>query len=319
MSSLGPKVIDCDYTGHQGVAAAYLLREGDEAAFIETNTNLALPHLLKGLEEEGLNPEQVRYIILTHIHLDHAGGAGALMQACPHATLLVHPRGAPHMIQPDKLIASATQIYGEEQFAALYGTLLPVPAERVRIMEDGEVLVFGARRLRFFYTRGHANHHFCIHDDALDAVFAGDNFGITYPALQEYGRFVFPSSPPTDFDADAALQSIDKILAVGAKRVFPTHYGEVRELAETAASLREQLSLYQAWLEEAYSAGLAEDALDAFFVEKVRGEFAQRMTSLGFSLEDERRKLCEIDIMLNAQGLAFAVKKRRFKEQQANA
>src|SRR5690606_13064670 len=202
------RTIDSGYMGQRGVAAAFLVHDAGEAAFVETSTALAAPRMLRALEEEGLRPEQVRYVVITHVHLDHAGGASALMRACPEATLLAHPRAARHAIDPSRLVASATAVYGEARFRELYGAIEPIPAQRVRAVDDGEVLPLGRRELSFLHTRGHANHHFVVHDRAAGGVFTGDAFGIGYPALQTDGRFVFPSTSPTDFDPVAARESL---------------------------------------------------------------------------------------------------------------
>jgi glyoxylase-like metal-dependent hydrolase (beta-lactamase superfamily II) len=151
------QTIDCDYI-RPNFAAAYLLREGNRAAFIDNNTAHSVPLLLKALENSGLTPEQVDYVIITHVHLDHAGGSSALMKACPNAKLLAHPRAVPHVVDPRRLIAGARAVYGDETFEKLYGVIEPIAAERVRAVNDGEAIIWGAKMLRFFHTRGHANH-----------------------------------------------------------------------------------------------------------------------------------------------------------------
>ena len=178
--------------------------EKDQAAFVDTNTTHSVPLLIEKLRTLGLSPEAVSYLIITHVHLDHAGGASALLKLCPNATLLAHPKAARHMIDPSKLVTSAKKVYGEAQFDQLYGAIDSIPKERVQVIEDGEVIAFGTRTFQFFYTRGHANHHFCIWDSASNGVFTGDSFGLAYPALQKRGLFIFPSTSPTDFDPDEA-------------------------------------------------------------------------------------------------------------------
>lgn len=312
-----PIVIDCHYAGHEGVAAAFLIREGDRAAFIETNTSLAVPRLLHALDEAGLQPEQVDWIVITHVHLDHAGGAAALMAACPNATLLAHPRAAPHAIDPTRLVQSALPIYGEAKFKALYGDVSPVDASRVRIMGDGETMTFGARTWTFLHTLGHAKHHFCIHDSKLDAVFTGDSFGIIYPALQDHHRLAFPSTPPTDFDPVEAHRSVDRIVATGASHVYNTHCGAYSGLTVIAEQLHRHLDLFTRWVQEAFDADIPDDALDAHFFELMRGHFDDMLTQHGLLDDDPRRALLQIDTSLNAQGLAFAVKKMRYKRAKA--
>lgn len=304
--------IDCHYMGTPRTTAAYLLREGDRAAFVETNTNQAVPRLLEALRDEGLTPAQVEYVIVTHVHLDHAGGASMLLEHCPHATLLAHPRAAKHLVDPSKLVESAQRVYGEARFAELYGTIAPAPEARVRTLGDGESLTWGSRTLTFLHTRGHANHHFCIHDSGTNAIFTGDAFGLVYPDLQSGGSFAIPSTSPTDFDAAAAKQSLDRIVASGAERVYPTHFGGHGELQAIASQLHTQLDAYGAIVGEAFES-VPDDALDGFCRARVRGIFDRLLEERGFGGDAAARQLLALDEDLNAQGVAFAVRKRRKK------
>lgn len=304
--------IDCDYLG-EGFAAAYLMREGDRAAFVETNTTHAVPKLLAALEAEGLQPEAVDWVIITHVHLDHAGGASALMEACPNATLLAHPRAARHAIDPSKLVASAQQVYGEETFASLYGEIRPIDEARVRTLDDGETLRWGARTLTFLHTRGHANHHFCVLDSKTNAIFTGDAFGLVYPRLQHHGLFAIPSTSPTDFDAPAAKASLDRIVATGADRAYLTHFGGHEQLEGIAGQLHRQLDVYGGIVAQALADEIDEDALDAFCEARVRALFDQLLETHGLADDGGAREILKTDMELNAQGVAFAVKKARHK------
>lgn len=312
----GVTTIDTGYADTERLAAAFLIVEGDEAAFVETNTSLAVPRLLAALEAAGRTPEDVRWIIITHVHLDHAGGAGTLMKACPNATLLAHPKAARHIVAPEKLVKSSMAVYGEEAFRKLYGPIEAVPEERVRIMEDGEELSWGDRTLRFFYTRGHANHHFCIHDSRSNGVFVGDSFGLRYPHLQSEGLFVFPTTTPTDFDPEAAHRSVDAIVATGAERVFFTHFGESEDVAAVAEALHPQLKALADVVDHADEAGLDGDVLDAHCRERVDAILGDALRARGLDVDPQQDPIVSFDADLNAQGLAFAVRKRRFKRQQ---
>lgn len=304
--------IETGYTERERFAAAYLLHEGDQGLFVETNTALAVPRLLAALADAGLSPEQVPWVIVTHVHLDHAGGASVLMDALPNATLLAHPRAAPHLIDPSRLVSSASKVYGEERFRALYGEIRPIPEERVRIMDDGEHLAFGGGTLTFLHTRGHANHHFCIHDDATEAVFTGDTLGIGYPDLQEDGRLIFPSTSPTDFDAAAARDSLTKIVATGATRAFLTHFGEHGDVPGIAAELDAQLQVYGALADQAY-AEVDDAELDGWCSARVDTLFDTLLKARPGVDTPDNRALLAIDAELNAQGLAFSVRRRRRK------
>lgn len=309
------QTIDTGYTGKDRYTAAYLLTEGDRAAFVETNTNFAVPRLLAALDGASLTPESVELIIITHIHLDHAGGAAKLMAACPNATLLAHPRAARHAIDPTKLVKSARTVYGDDVFDELYGDIQPIAAERVRALEDDETATFAGRTLRFLHTRGHANHHFCVLDAEEGTIYTGDAYGLVYPDLQGAGLFAFPSTSPTDFDAAAAHEAVDRIAESGATTAYPTHYGAVTDIAGVASQLHRWLDRSGDLVDELFASDHPDEALDDIARERVRGWFVDAVAERGLPDAPQTWALLEGDVELNAQGLAFAVKKKRFKAQ----
>jgi glyoxylase-like metal-dependent hydrolase (beta-lactamase superfamily II) len=314
MSTVHP--IDTHYDGVVQGAAAFLLGEGPEAAFVETNTALAWPHLHAALTAQGYAPEDVRWVFVTHAHLDHAGGAWRVLEACPNATLVAHPRAAPHLVDPTKLVRSAKGVYGEERFEALYGELQPIPADRVRTVADGETLSWGARTLTFLHTRGHANHHYVLHDPATRGVFTGDAFGIAYPVLQRPDQpWVFPSTSPTDFDGPAAIASVDRIVATGATTAWLTHWGALTDLPRHADALKGQLAHWTRVVEAADASGLEGDDLAAHMRAAVAAHFDAEIAARG--VPADQRALLDLDIDLNAQGLTFAVEKARYKRSRA--
>ncbi len=306
--------IDTHYAGEARHTAAYLVTDGERAAFVETNTNAAVPTLLAALEAAGRRPEDVDYVIITHIHLDHAGGAGTLMQACPHATLLAHPRAAKHAIDPSKIVKGATAVYGADAFAELYGAIVPVPAERVRAMADEETLDWQGATWTFLHTRGHANHHFCVHDAAADAIFTGDSFGLVYPDLQRPGRgpFAVASTTPTDFDPAAARATLTRLLAVGASTVYPTHFDGWDDLPGIAQTVDAQLVRYGALLDEADASGDEGEALDARCAAGSKAIFTDMLREAELDAP-EVWDLLRLDVELNGQGVAAAVRKARYK------
>ena len=305
--------IDTEYIGLPQMTAAYLLVDGSEAAFIETNTAHAVPRLLAALAESELAPEDVRFVVITHVHLDHAGGASALMKACPHATLLAHPRAAVHAIDPTKLVSSARQVYGDQAFDEMYGTIEGIDKRRVRALGDNETFTLGNSTLSVLHTRGHANHHFCVLDPASEGIFTGDAFGLVYPAIQNGGRWALPSTSPTDFDAEAAKDSVQRIVGLGMRTAYLTHYGGFSDLAAIGEQLVEQLDAYGAIVDDAMASGIDSDALDEMCKQRVAAIFD------GYLSTPERKQavqpggLLTMDLDLNAQGVAFAVRKRRFK------
>ena len=293
------------------LTVAYLRTAADACAFVETNTSHALPALLDALRRHGRTPGDVHYVIITHAHLDHAAGASALMRACPHAVLLAHPRAARHMIEPGKLIAGATAVYGEARFAELYGTIAPIPAERVRALADGETVTLGTAELQVWHTAGHANHHMVIHDPALDTVYTGDTFGLVYPALQHRGRFALPSTIPTGFNAAEAHASIDRVLALRPTTVSLTHHGPWQGLTEIADQVRRFIDRAEAWVAAAADSDDTVDVITGRLKQAWHTAIAEESDRRDLGFDAEAFRLLAMDIELNAQGLAFAAHARR--------
>ena len=289
----GVSVIDAVYF-RPGLAAVHLLVDAGEAAFVDTAVSHSVPRLLAALAEAGLAPADVRWVLLTHVHLDHAGGAGALMRALPHATLVVHPRGAPHMIDPSKLVAGTIATYGEAEYARLYGAIPPVDAARVRTVDDGDTLSLGTRTLEFIHTPGHALHHYCVIDRAHALIFSGDTFGISYREFDtSKGAFIFPATTPTQFDPAQAHASIDRLVAVRPEAIYLTHNSRVTEIERLAADLHAELDAFVAIAHAHDGVDAIRDALGA--------HLRTRLAEHGCSLATDA--LLELDVRLNAQGL----------------
>ena len=308
--------IDCGYTMPR-YAAAYLLVHDGKAAFIDNNTAHAVPTMMQTLELKGLKPADVELCIITHVHLDHAGGSSALMQACPNATLVAHPRAARHAIDPSKLIASASQVYGEAKFEELYGKIEPISEARVKTMDDEETLDFNGRTLKFLHTRGHANHHFVIVDEAESSVFTGDAFGLCYPDLCPDGLFVFPSTSPTDFDGELARQAVRRIVDTGMSTAYPTHFGPVTQMNEARDQMIEWLDFSEALMEEARDSDQPDDALTGYIEPKLRKRFEEKLAGTSVGRDPATWDRLAMDIDLNAQGLAFVATKQRKKAREA--
>jgi len=301
--------IDCNYIAPQ-YAAAYLIIEGDRAAFVDNNTVFAVPLLMAALEAHSLRPEQVDYAIVTHIHLDHAGGTSALLERCPNAIAVVHPRGARHLVDPSRLVASAAAFYGEETFRKRYGTIGPADADRVRAVEDGERLDLAGRTFTFLHTLGHARHHMCIHDSGANAVFTGDSFGLAFPVMQGGVKpFLMASSAPTDFDPVEARKSVERILNTGAERAYLTHFGGVEPVDKAAEQVLRSIDSMERIMNEAAAANLTGDELTAFCEEAVRKTFVDHATDCGVDLTDEAWRILEYEVFLNSRGIAHAVSK----------
>jgi glyoxylase-like metal-dependent hydrolase (beta-lactamase superfamily II) len=248
----------------------------------------------------------VRWIVVTHAHLDHAAGAGGLLAACPNATLLAHPRAAKHLIAPAKLIQSASSVYGAEKFAQLYGTIEPIPANRVRALEDGETFELGGATLRVHHTAGHANHHFVVDDPATESVYTGDAYGLVYPMLQARGLFALPSTSPTNFNAAEARKSLDTIVGLGATYACLTHFGPSKELRAIKEQLGVLIDLADEWVTEAASRDEDAETITRRLQIAWRDVLAKESDARGLGFGRDAWALLATDIDLNAQGLASA-------------
>jgi glyoxylase-like metal-dependent hydrolase (beta-lactamase superfamily II) len=291
-----------------GLAACYLVRGGDgHLAFIDTGTTHTVPLLMATLAALGHTPDQVDYVIPTHVHLDHAGGAGALMQRCPRATLAIHPKGASHMIDPTRLTAGATQVYGEAEFTAAFGDLVAVPEGRVLPLEDGAEIDLGGRVLRFLDTPGHANHHGCLYDVASRGCFTGDTFGIAYRELYSAkGPYLFAPTTPVAFDPEAWELSLDRLMALNPQAMYLTHYGRLDRPADLVETLRHSIRNH---------AAMALAAANPFTyqghesrLERLRAAVARHLVggaqAHGCTLDEAAvREVLAVDLDLNAQGL----------------
>jgi glyoxylase-like metal-dependent hydrolase (beta-lactamase superfamily II) len=281
--------------------ASFLLVENGHAAFVDTGPNSAVPRLLNALEAHGLDRDAVDYVIPTHVHLDHAGGAGLLMHELPRARLVIHPRGARHMIDPSMLMAGVRSVYGDEVAARDYGELVPVPAERVVTTTEGMVIELGGRPLRFADTPGHARHHHCIWDEASRGWFTGDTFGIVYPELHTpRGPYIVPATAPVQFDQEALHASVARLLAQRPQLMYLTHYGAVSD-AETLAV--QFLAQVDAMADAARSLAQAPDRHDR--LKRAIGDiYLAELRRCGSTQPENRlREILAMDIELNAQGL----------------
>lgn len=297
--------IDTGYVRYGG-AACYLVERDGELAFVETGVSATVARIEALLRERDLRPEAVRYVIPTHVHLDHAGAAGQLMARFPAARLIAHPRGARHLINPDKLIAGARAVYGDERFDALYGEIIPVPESRVTIAEDGDSLSFGGGSLLFRDAPGHANHHFVIWDEQSLGWFTGDTFGLCYPQMvSERGRMIMPSTTPVQFDPEKLRASIAMMMEARPRRMYLTHFGALENATEMARQLLEKIDRYCEIAQGFRAAPSAETEIARALYDLEFNNLSRIRPDLSTVAVDA---ILALDIDLNAQGLAHWVK-----------
>lgn len=296
----GITAIDTEYV-RPGLAAAHVIAHAGRAAFVDTGTNHSVPRLLAALDELGIARDAVDYVILTHVHLDHAGGAGRLMQALPQARAVLHPRGAPHMIDPTKLIAGSMAVYGEALYRELYGELVPVAAERVVTTHEGQRLSLGGRELQFVHTPGHALHHHAIVDLAHRSIFTGDTFGLSYRELDtENGAFIVPTTTPTQFDPEQLIASIDRLLSYQPQALYLTHYSRVTDVPRLAELLKAQIRQFVTIARSHRDAANRHDAISA----GMRALWLELLRRHGCALPEARiDEVLGTDLELNTQGL----------------
>jgi len=281
--------------------ASHLIVENGRAAFVDTGTNYSVPRLLAELSGKRIAVDAVDYVILTHVHLDHAGGAGLLMQQLPNARAVIHPRGVRHMVDPGALIAGATAVYGVDEVQASYGDLVPIAAERIITANDGHRVDLAGRELLCIDTPGHARHHICIWDARSRAFFPGDTFGLSYREFDtDKGAFILPTSTPVQFEPEALHASIDRMLGFGPQQMFLTHYSRVTEVERLADDLHLQI---HAMVAIARKHAAASDR-HALIAADLAGMYIGRARIHGCAFGADRvRELLAMDIELNTQGL----------------
>ena len=301
--------IDANYFKPQ-LASIHLIRSNDRIAIIDTGTNNSISQISIVLTQLGLNFLHVDFIILTHIHLDHAGGAGKLMQLCKNAQLVVHPKGAKHMHNPDKLIQGSKAVYGETTFNKLYGDIISIEHERIIPTENEHTLNLSGRILTLRHTPGHADHHICIIDHQSNSIFTGDTLGVSYNALRNDNHaFVFPTTTPVQFNPTAMHESIELVMSYQPETLYLTHYSAVTPSTKIIAGLHEQIDDYVMLTDQAADS----DGELAETIEETLNDYLIRRCLNEIDTVDEAtaKEWIHLDAKLNAQGLAFWHQHRR--------
>jgi glyoxylase-like metal-dependent hydrolase (beta-lactamase superfamily II) len=297
----GISAIDSEFI-RAHATSIHLIIERGRAAIVDTGSNDAVPIILDALAGKGLAPEDVDYLVLTHIHLDHAGGAGLLMTRLPNAMLTVHPRGARHISDPRRLVEGTIAVYGEEQARRLYGDIVPVPAARIIETPHEARVSLNGRELKFIDTPGHARHCVSIVDGGTGHIFAGDTFGLSYRELDTDGKcFIFPTTSPVQFDPPTLHRSIDVLAGYAPGAIYVTHYSQVQDIPRLAADLHRLLYAHECVALEAKDLGAGRYEAMKDGITRIAIEESKRQD---WTLSEERvLDVLTHDIELNAQGL----------------
>ena len=283
--------------------SAHLIVQDGRAAVVDTGTNRAVPLILAALAAKGVPPERVDYVVLTHIHLDHAGGAGLLMSNLPNARLTVHPRGARHIADPGRLVDGTVAIYGAEMTRRIYGEILPVPQDRIVETPNESSVRLAGRELLFLDAPGHARHHVVVLDARSGHIFAGDTFGLSYREVDRDGQqFVMPTTSPVQWEPDAHHASVDMMVERRPAAIYVTHFGQVREVRRLGDDLHRLIDAYREVALRHRDAGPDRPALlKQGVTEIVLGEAERQRWPLA---REAILDVFGLDIDLNAQGLA---------------
>jgi glyoxylase-like metal-dependent hydrolase (beta-lactamase superfamily II) len=316
--------VDCNYVQKE-FASSYLLIHEGRGFFVECNTSHAIPLLLKAAEENGIPRENVDGLLITHVHLDHAGGAGVFLREFPNAKLYAHPRAARHAIDPSRLIASATQVYGEEFMKRVYGEILPCDAARVVVLNDvtdspiesspvsGDEIHWRGKKILTKHVRGHANHHLAAIEPESKTLFSGDAFGVSYPEIDRKAKSVgtlviTPSSSPTDFDSSAAINAVKWIAAQRPSQIALTHYSflPASDVPEASTQLIAQLEFFESLLQKTKANQLPE----AEVFSELKAWVTQFYVQKKLILDSADLEYLDLDLKVNAQGLHYSATKK---------
>lgn len=277
----------------------YVIQE-EELTLIEVGPSPSVKYIKRGLENLSRSLAEVRYIIVTHVHLDHAGGAGFLLQQCPNATLIVHPRGGRHLIDPTKLAAGARAIYGES-FSEIYDPIVPVPADRVVEKSEGDTLDIGPNcTLEFWDTPGHAKHHFSIFDPVSNGIFTGDTAGVRYELLLQDGvELYLPTTSPNHFNPNDMHASINRFAEKAVDRIYFGHFGMTENPKEALKQVAQWLDIYVEIAEEVVDEGGDYNEIARRIMKRVK----EHLRGLGIQDDHKVYIIINLDVQISALGM----------------
>ena len=296
----GISAIDTDYLRPLFDASHLIVQDG-HGAFVDTGINHSVSLLLDALGRQNIDTADVDYVFLTHVHLDHAGGAGSLMQHLPNAQAVIHPRGAAHMIDPAKLVAGAEAVYGKDRCREMYGEPVPIAADRILVVDDGQTVEFQGRPLQCIFTEGHARHHYCLSDPSSKGIFTGDSFGVSYRELDTAkGEFIFPTTTPIHFDPPEAHKAIDRLMALEPEALYLTHYSRVTDLPRLADDMHQRIDDFVAIATRHANDNNRTEAMH----ESMFSYFVEQLDAHGFRADEERiHAILDMDVELNTMGI----------------
>lgn len=299
-------LIDGYDLGLEGRTGTYVLM-GDKVTLVETGPSPSVPRVLAGLEELEIPKEKIEYIILTHIHLDHAGGAGLLLQDCPNAEVIVHEKGKRHLADPSRLIKGARAVYGDA-FDELFDPILPIPEEKLHTKADGDTLLISENRtLTFYDTPGHAKHHLGIHDSWSNGLFTGDTSGIRYHQTEDVGlTFYLPTTSPNQFDPEAMLHCLDRFQNMNPSCLYFGHFGKAEKPNQTFDQVRKWIPIFVSEAKDA----LEERAGLQGIQDRLHDRVSSYLKEKGVPDDHHVYEVLKLDFEVCAMGLADYLQKQ---------
>ena len=284
----------------------YVIDE-EELTIVETGPSPSVKYVKQGLEKLGFSLDEVKYIIVTHIHLDHAGGVGLLLKDCPNATVVVHERGARHLAAPERLIAGAKAVYGDK-FQQLFDPIIAVPEERLLIKREGETLSISPNcTLLFLDTPGHANHHFSIYDPVSNGIFTGDTVGIRYEQLISEGFHLFlPSTSPNQFNPDTMREAMARMQKMGLDFIYFGHFGMTDKPQEVYEQVIHWLAIFMEEGETVFAKSQSHDEL----AERLLINIREHLRKTGVADDHDVYFLIELDVQVSSMGIIDYLSKR---------
>jgi glyoxylase-like metal-dependent hydrolase (beta-lactamase superfamily II) len=282
----------------------YVLTE-EQVTLIETSASPSIPYILEGLQTLGISPEDISYIIVTHIHLDHAGGAGLMLKHCPNAKVIVHPKGARHLADPSRLIQGAKAVYGDK-FTDLFDPIVEIAEDRLIIKGEGDTLEIGDKlTLEFLDTPGHANHHLSVFHPLTKGVFSGDTAGIFYPQIYREGiEFYLPTTSPNQFSPEKMLHSIDRYKELGIERIYFGHYGMSENPEEAFRQVERWLDVFIKEAKLVYSDEKQREKLVENITINLYNRICSYLKQQGLAENHPIYELLYLDINVSSMGLA---------------
>ncbi len=297
------ETMDLKFMDTEEIIASFLLTGEGPTAIIETGPTTCIENLMRGLEDHGVSPEDVEKVLLTHVHLDHAGASGNLVELLPNAVFYVHEVGYPHLVDPSTLVKSATRIYGEESMEEMWGEVRAVPEDRLVKLESGEEIEAAGGVLSAHYTPGHAYHHLAYLEPESGALFAGDVAGVRLPGQS----YVKPPTPPPEIDIEAWKGSIEAIRKLAPKSLYPTHFGSYEDVERHLSELEQRLQEWLLFVEER----MDEECSREDIIEEFSAMGDEELLQEGGSPEDSERYDLAANYEMLVDGLMRYVSQQR--------